>query len=88
MHSRTPQQVLDDEFPVMRAKVLELAAALDRVDRAEGPPADGDHLATIRSAIETLLRPNGNGANGNRAEQVQLLLSRAYAEDWREKMKV
>lgn len=81
--NRSPQQVLDDELLVIRAKVLEVAAALDRIERAAGPPANAETLATLRAAIDTLSRPGAN-----RAEQVQLLFSRAYDDRWREKFEV
>lgn len=80
---RTQQQVLDEELLAIRAKLLELAAALDRVERAEGPPPDAETMANIRSAIETLLR-----SGSHRAEQVQLLFSRPFSDNWRQNLKV
>lgn len=69
--------VLNREFLELRAKVLELAASLDRLDRSEGKVDDDLRLAKLRRGIEILL-----SAESDRAERVQLLFSRAYNEDW------
>lgn len=81
--TRSSQQVLDDELLPLRAKLLEVAAGLDRVERGEKPAATDETLKIIRAAIETLLRPGAN-----RAEQIQLLFSRPYDEAWRKQMNV
>ena len=77
---RDSAQVLNRDFLETRGKVLELAAALDRLDRA--PNKAGEHpdrrLAQLRQAIEALLEP-GPG----RAETVQLLFSDEYDPRWR-----
>ena len=50
----TRQQILDLYFLEARAKLIDLAAFLDRVDRAEG---DADfRLAAFRKALEELPR--------------------------------
>jgi len=70
--------VLDQEFPQIRAKALEIAAALDRLDRAAGT-ADGDRrVDQLRQVLEILLTDRAD-----RARQVQLLLSREYRPSWR-----
>jgi hypothetical protein len=69
--------VLNREFLELRAKVLELAASLDRLERAEGQVEDDPRLAKLRKGIELLL-----SEDPGRAERVQLLFSRAYNEDW------
>jgi hypothetical protein len=86
----TAAQVLDREFLEMRAKVLELAASLDRLDRApelatehasDDPPvevwSDG-RLEKLQQALRCLL--DGQDC---RAERVQLIFSRAYEDQWR-----
>ena len=79
---RTAAEVLNRDFLETRGKVLELAAALDRLDRAPAPnrPAEAPdpRLAQLRQALESLLEP-GPG----RAETVQLLFSREYDPGWR-----
>ena len=62
---------LDREFLGIRCRLVELAAALDRIDRAESS-ADGDpRTAQIRRSLEIL------AADGpHRAEQVQMAFSK------------
>ncbi|MCH7726458.1 MAG: hypothetical protein IH991_08280 [Planctomycetes bacterium] len=76
----TAQEVLDREFLEVRAKILELAASLDRLERADGAVTDDHRVALVREAFEVL-----QGARSDRAEQVQLIFSREYEDDWREK---
>lgn len=83
LKSRSSQQVLDDEFLTIRAKILELASALDRIGRGGEPGADSERLQLVHQALEVLLQ-----AQGDRAEQVQLMFSRPYAADWRQKLEV
>jgi hypothetical protein len=64
----TRQQVLDLYFMENRAKLIDLAAFLDRVDRAEGE-ADF-RLAAFRQALGQLA-----GGQPERARQVLLSLS-------------
>ena len=76
----TSNQVLDREFFEIRAKILELAASFDRLDRADGS-VDGDpRLSLIHEALSVLASDQED-----RAEQIQLLFSRHYEDDWREK---
>jgi hypothetical protein len=77
--------VLERYFLEVRCKLLEVAATLDRIDRAadRGSLANDPRLANIRSAL-TLIDNGGDwrGA-GDRAERLQLLFSRPYSPDWR-----
>lgn len=79
---RTKAEVLNRDFLETRAKVLELAAALDRMDRAPraGSEAPDSRLAQLRQALEALLEP-GPG----RAETVQRIFSLDYDPDWRDR---
>jgi len=64
---------LDREFLGIRCRLIELAAALDRIDRA-GKPADGDpRMAQIRRSLEILADDAPH-----RAEQVQMVFSLPY----------
>lgn len=72
------RQVLDQDFLSVRAKLLEIAASLDRLDRAEGAQPDDARRDQLRAGIELLLSDQAD-----RAEQIQLLFSREYAEHWR-----
>lgn len=79
--SRDAAEVLNRDFLETRARILEIAAALDRLDRA--PSRSGEHpdrrLAQLRQALEALLEP-GPG----RAETVQRLFSLEYDAGWQE----
>ena len=78
-HLQSAEQVLQRELLPVRAKILEIAASLDRVQRAEGSTPAGTELDTIRMAINTLLDDQPG-----RAERVQILFSREYEANWRE----
>jgi hypothetical protein len=77
---RSSAEVFDQEFLPIRAKLLEVAASLDRFDRAGGLLTSESRLAQVRAAVEVLLRPEDN-----RAEQIQLIFSRPFEEGWRDK---
>lgn len=64
----TRQQVLDLYFMEARAKLIDLAAFLDRVDRAQGQ--DDFRLKGFRRALAEL-----DGAKPERAKRVLLSLS-------------
>ena len=70
----TARQVLDTYFLETRCKLIEIAANLDRLDRASDLPAiRGDHrLIVIAEALEILAT-----AAPNRAE----LLERLYSKE-------
>ena len=75
----TAEAVLNREFLEMRARVLELAACFDRLNRSVGDTEDDPRFRQLMAGVELLL-----SSNSNRAEQVQLLFSREYVEQWRE----
>ena len=85
LNTRDAMQVLDHDFLETRAKILEIAAMLDRIDRA--PARHGEHpdvrLCQLRRAVEALLEP-GPG----RAETIQHIFSLEYDSGWRERMNV
>jgi hypothetical protein len=80
---RTARQVFDAEFLSVRAKLLEVAASLDRIDRCEGSLANDARRTQVQAAIQVLLRPEDD-----RAEQIQLIFSRPYERDWQERMRM
>ena len=75
--------VLAREFLEMRARILELAAALDRIDRADGPTAGDPRRALIERGLAVL-----SDADSDRAEQVQLIFSLPYQDGWRKEMAI
>jgi hypothetical protein len=83
--TRDAAEVLDHDFLETRCKILEIAATLDRIDRA--PARHGEHpearLGQLRQALEALIEP-GPG----RAETIQRIFSLEYDPAWRETMNV
>lgn len=82
---RDATEVLDRDFLEARSRILELAATLDRIDRA--PARHGEHpdsrLGQLRQALEALVEP-GPG----RAETIQRIFSRDYDPSWRRNLDV
>ncbi|TWT94239.1 hypothetical protein [Neorhodopirellula pilleata] len=84
MNSRPAEAVLQESYLETRAKLLEVAAVLDRIDRAASTsrgslPADSVQARQkLIGAIEILLQNEPD-----RAERIQQLFSRPYASDWR-----
>lgn len=74
---------LEREFLTIRAKILEIAASLDRLDRADGDVGDDARMEQIRAGIEQLLSPDDG-----RAEAVQQVFSLPYDGGWRERFGV
>jgi hypothetical protein len=76
-------EVLNREFLEIRCRILDLAAAFDRLARAEGSIADDARIGRLREALQAVLdEPH------DRAEQVQMIFSRSYEEGWQEALKV
>lgn len=70
-------QVLDREFLEVRAKILEIAASLDRMDRADGDVSMDPNRQLLVRGIDLLLSDHPD-----RAERFQRLFSRDYNDDW------
>ena len=71
-------EVLDREFLEIRAKILEVAASLDRLDRGEGDIRSDDRYQQLCQGIEILKE-----SDVDRAERVQTLFSLPYDPQWR-----
>ncbi len=88
MTKRDANQILDETFLEMRAKLLEVAADFDRIDRSAdqaGGLTDENNLQRqkLNQAIELLLTEGPD-----RAERLQKLFSREYSEQWRSDMQL
>ncbi len=79
-------QILDEQFLAVRSKLIDLAAMLDRTDRAaacENASSIGAHpidtdlrIEQIRQAVKLLLE-----SDPDRAEKMQLIFSLPYDEE-------
>jgi hypothetical protein len=74
-------QTLNREFLEIRAKILELAASLDRLDRGDGDVEADPRMKLVRGGLQILTEP----ADADRAERLQLLFSQPYEDGWRKK---
>jgi hypothetical protein len=71
-------QVLDAYFLEARARLLDLAAILDRIGRGEGSADTDPRVRKLREALTILqTRPEG------RAEEIQKLFSLDYDAAWK-----
>ena len=75
--TRSATDILNREYLEIRCKILELAAAMDRLERAPGSVSDDARMTKIREALGVVA-----DERGDRAEQVQLIFSRQYHEGW------
>jgi hypothetical protein len=75
----TASQVLENERLTIRSRLIDVAAALDRIDRAEGSVAGDPTIEKIRRSLEIL----GSDAPG-KAEQIQMAFSLPYKENWQQ----
>jgi hypothetical protein len=85
---RTADQILEDKYLEVRAKLLEIAATLDRMDRSCDEHAPWSEQAKPRreridDAIRILL-----SEGPDRAERLQRLFSRPYDSTWRKQMQI
>ena len=84
----TAAELLDREFPEIRCRLIDIAAALDRIDRAAGAgavqvgtarPGRDPRWSQLREASAILIdtRPD-------RAQRMQMVFSDAFDPTWRE----
>ena len=76
-------QILDREFLEVRAKILEIAASLDRMDRAEGDLTGHPNRQLLGRGIDLLA-----SKDVDRAEQGQLLFSREDVDGWQDEFEL
>ena len=68
--SLSPEQLIDEYFIENRTKLLDLAAYLDRLDRAQGGPQDDFRMEGLREALRELC----SGTCG-RVKRIQMIFS-------------
>lgn len=77
----TSSEVLNQFFLEARARLLEVAATFDRINRGDGFDANDPRLGLLRQALH-VLNQSTEQTTPNRAEQLQLLFSRKYDPNW------
>jgi len=70
-------ELLEQEYLTLRGKILEVAATLDRLDRAPGDASADQRLDQLRQCLQIALE-----LSPGRAERIQLLLSDPFEEGW------
>ena len=89
MSSPSPQSadaILDESFLEVRAKLLEVAAVLDRIDRASQDAhslsdSSMDQLNKLAAGMNICLTEGPD-----RAARLQQLFSRSFSDSWRQEM--
>ena len=74
------EAVLSREQFKIRAKLIEIAAILDRIDRANGEVDDDPRMMEIRKSLEVL---SGSNGDSNRAAEIQMIYSRTFDAEWK-----
>jgi len=79
----TKDAIVDRFFLLARARVIELAALMDRLQRSEGDlgPEQAAKLKKLRAAIAVVL-----DEEPDKAKRVQMLFSLPYDGNWRERL--
>ena len=98
---QSADEILEDTFLEARAKLLEIAAMFDRVDRASqtrAPQSQASQSQASPSSDPLNERSIANrkklaagmkiclSADPDRAAQLQQLFSRSYSDSWRQEM--
>lgn len=79
MHTSTDAaERFSREFLGIRARLVELAAALDRIDRGQGSVASDPRMDQIQRTLAILA-----GSTADRASQVQMVFSLPYDPQWK-----
>lgn len=73
-------EVFQRELLPLRARIIEVAAALDRIARAAGSVEGDPRFQQVRRSLELLARPE---PAADRAERVQMIFSLPYDPEWR-----
>lgn len=79
-HRRSAEQILAEEFLHARSRILDLAAFLDRLERAPGSTEQEARMRWLAEGLEILCDDEVG-----KARRVQLLMSRDYDPAWQKK---
>lgn len=83
---RNAEQIVEQEYLQVRAKILEIAAFLDRLDPEDAKavsPGNAERLKLLQAGCELLV-----DSESDKAARLQLLFSRKYDDQWRKAMGV
>lgn len=84
MASRTQRPaLLSREYLPVRANILEIASSLDRIQRASAADTSEPEWKQLQAGIKLLL-----DEEADRAENVQMLFSQPYDQQWRKTLDV
>lgn len=81
--SRTSSETMAQEFLQIRAKILEIAAFYDRLDRDELDESAAGALQLLTAGCAVLI-----DEQPDKAARVQLLFSRQYDAQWRQQFDI
>lgn len=73
-------EILNREFIEVRHRLIQVAATLDRLVRADGSVSGDPRLALVQEALDIL-----KSDAADRAEQIQILFSRPYDDQWQDR---
>lgn len=82
-NERNGDAIVAESFLEVRAKLLEIAATFDRIERASESKSLDESASSQRALLDeatSILLSEGS----NRAERLQQLFSRQYDANWRE----
>ena len=80
---RSAQQIVADDFMIARARIVELAATLDRIERASGSVEDSKNMQLLIQGMQILCDDEVE-----KAKRIQLLMSRHYDPNWQVQMSI
>jgi hypothetical protein len=80
LHRRSAEEILAEEFLQARSRILDLAAFLDRLERAPGTAEQEARMRLLAEGLEILCDDEVG-----KAQRVQLLMSRDYDPAWQKK---
>jgi len=80
---RSAQQIVAEDFMIARARIVELAATLDRIERATGDVDDSKNMQLLMQGMHILCDDDVE-----KAKRVQLLMSRQYDPQWQTQMSI
>lgn len=80
---RSAQQIVAEDFMIARARIVELAATLDRIERATGDVDDSKNMQLLMQGMHILC-----DHEVEKAKRVQLLMSRQYDPQWQTQMSI